>query len=111
MAMHDYKKQLIQLSGEHCICILADCYDDGMNYAGNELISVANILSPYFCLLECQKRSDCLFYTYNMDSLSCELKSSNGIPNPSTVSVSGSVVCQPRGMKENAMLGKLNLVC
>jgi hypothetical protein len=75
----------------------ADCFDDGRNYPGNEVASLPDISSPYFCLMECKKSPDCLFYSYNINKKVCSLKSSNGNPRPSPSTVSGSVVCEPRG--------------
>ncbi len=75
----------------------ADCFDDGTDYPGNEIASLQPITSPYFCLRECQKRPECLFYSFNTDTQTCSLKTSDGIPTSSSVTVSGSVVCEPRG--------------
>ena len=89
--------QIIKRVIAEFILFLADCFEDSLDYPGNELASVPAISSPYFCLLECKKRSDCLFYSYDMTTNVCSLKSSNGNPVPSLTAISGSVVCQPRG--------------
>lgn len=75
----------------------ADCFDDAMDYPGNEIASIPAITSPFFCLKECKSRPNCLFYSFHTDSQICSLKTTNGVPTPSSVTVSGSVVCEPRG--------------
>ena len=85
--------QIVKRVISEFILFLADCFEDSLDYPGNELASVPAISSPYFC----KKRSDCLFYSYDMNTNACSLKSTNGNPVPSVKAISGSAVCQPRG--------------
>jgi hypothetical protein len=77
--------------------ISADCYEDSIDYPGNELALVPQISSAYFCLQECKKNPACLFYSFNIATKGCSLKNSLGDKVASNYVVSGSVVCEPRG--------------
>jgi len=74
-----------------------NCYENGFDYYGSDVGNVANVPTATKCQGECQKRSDCLTFTYIKPTKTCLLK--NGYPskavNPDYIS--GPKQCFPKG--------------
>ena len=72
-----------------------------MDYHGNDIKSIANVVSVLQCQDECRKTNRCVAFTYNIATQVCFLKDKIGNERLNYEGISGDRYCQVKnGDKE-----------
>jgi hypothetical protein len=84
---------IVNVSNSGSSSISAPCFEEEINYFGEDIVFLSNILTTDDCQIACAGQEGCTHFTYDVSNKICYLKNGNSGPVAFPDHVSGPAVC------------------